>query len=932
MRQLFTALIITTFGFTQATAQLINGVIEGTTATLARITDTKCDSWGNRISVGYVKGTAQEQVDFDPDPDKEAYVQANSQFLAKYSPEGELIFVKEFVQIGVNTSYPELEILNDGAIVISGNAALTDFDAGPSSQYHPEINGPSAFIAKYDHAGRLLFLRSFLPEAGNVDSKVEQQALRIGQNSEIIIAGTFLGTIDFNPLAGQDAYSGPGLFISTFNSDGSYQRTDVLEITPNEAGYISELLITENGSVIVFGVYGGTIDLDPSAGEFLLGSPNCGGGKATFGCKLSQSGQFLDGFVFEETSGQCGASNWFKSEIRNGKIISYLHHGSSVSGMDLDPGPGNAVVSFGQSILELDTSFNYISHHLVASNLGPYESDFCLTSNGFAITAISAQTSAIDYTIGGNVDNLPTGTGFMLQYDSSYNFISGLVGEGVYNHSQGVAYNKHFDRVEVNWPFDSNLLLKDELGNEIESFSSSTKNQALISFSASYNLLSGTVFVDSDHSGDVSSSDVKLPNVLVGSLGNTGYTRYSVTNSVGGYFNYLDTGSFVTTASVPFQSSYWNMQPQSISQAFSDYSNYDTLNQFLMTYDVAVTDLTVTAFNTRAVRINTNVGHKVVCSNIGTQTETLSVEWTADPNYTLVSSNFSYSVNGSTITWGQIELEAFETAEIVAVFHNTAATGTTVTNTIVAIPSGTDVDNSNNTTTLVNTVIGSFDPNDKQVFPKEALTLQEATDGRFLDYLVRFQNTGNDTAFNVYILDTISDWLDIGSFQVLAASDDYQVTFLDSNVIEFRFTNILLPDSTIDEPNSHGHIAYRIKSNGGLSYADTIYNGASIFFDYNEPVLTNYTRNYIELITGVSIVEKNLTSVYPNPNSGSFTVSIGEEVLNIKAMDLKGRVVPINWRQNGAKLECQLTAVPGGIYLIECETLSGVYHAKVVVQ
>jgi len=54
MRQLFTALIITTFGFTQATAQLINGVIEGTTATLARISDTKCDSWGNRISVGSV--------------------------------------------------------------------------------------------------------------------------------------------------------------------------------------------------------------------------------------------------------------------------------------------------------------------------------------------------------------------------------------------------------------------------------------------------------------------------------------------------------------------------------------------------------------------------------------------------------------------------------------------------------------------------------------------------------------------------------------------------------------------------------------------------------------------------------------------------------------------------------------------------------------
>jgi len=833
-----------------------------------------------------------------------------------------LIFVKEFVQIGLNHPYPELEILNDGAIVISGNAELTDFDAGPSAQYHPEINGPSAFIAKYDHAGRLLFLRSFLPEVGNVDSKVKQKALRIGRNFEIIIAGDFIGTIDFNPLAGTDIKTGAGSFVTKLGIDGSYISTKIIPITlPYGQARLTGMAVTDLGSVIIFGGFQNNIDLDPGVGQFLLQGPNCQtAGMGNFVCKLSENGQFLSGGQFPSVN--CGSpGNFMIPEIRGSDIFIY-YNGFG----DLDIGLGNAPSTSAQGILKMDTSLNYLEHRELPGSSGLYQSDFCLTNNGFVFTSHAAQTSTLDYTIGGGTDLLPSGTGYFLQYDNDYNFISGLVGEGVNEQGGGVAYNKHFDRVEINWPLDGSLLLKDELGNEIESFSSATKNQALISFSASYNLLSGIVFVDSDHSDDVSSSDVKLPNVLVGSLGNTGYTRYSVTNSVGGYFNYLDTGSFVTTASVPFQSSYWYMQPQSISQAFSDYSNYDTLNNFLLTYDVAVTDLTVTAFNTRAVRINTDVGHKVICSNIGTQTETVSVEWTADPNYTLVSSNLPYTINGSTITWGQIELQAFETAEIVAVFHNTAATGNTVTNTIVAIPSGTDLDNSNNTTTLVNTVIGSFDPNDKQVFPKEALTLQEATDGTFLDYLVRFQNTGNDTAFNIYILDTISDWLDIGSFQVLTASDDYQVTFLDSNVIEFRFTNILLPDSTIDEPNSHGHIAYRIKSNGGLSYADTIYNGASIFFDYNEPVLTNYARNYIELITGVSQPQSEKIEIYPNPNSGIFQVSPAG---NLIIYDATGSEV---YQKSGTSspMLVDISALNSGVYFIR-QTTDGIsFHGKIL--
>jgi hypothetical protein len=928
MRQTYFAIIIATLCFFQANSQVLNGVIEGTTTTLARVTDTKCDSWGNRVCVGYVIGTSQDQVDFDPDPDVVVYVSANSLFLSKYSPDGELIFVREFVQIGSGPSYPQVELLDDGRIIVTGNAGLTDFDPGPGAQYHPEINGPSAFVSIYDHMGRFILLRSLLPQAGNSSSVVVSESMEVYQD-EILIAGRFIGSIDFNPLSGTDLQSGSGLFVTRLGTNGDYIRTDALYSVASDDHSITDIVVTESGSAIVFGRFKDNIDLDPGAGEFLLTGPNCqGNGMANFVCKLARNGEFISGGQF--ISSECGSiTNFMLAFVKAGHVFIYAHNSNSA--FDLDPGTGTAYMGLGHAILKLDTSLNYIEHHITVGNGEQVRSDFCLTDNGFAITGFSPQTSTLDYTIGGNVDLLPSGTGFLLQYDDNYNFINAVVGVGVYEHSQGVAFNKYFDRLEVNWPASGGLFLKDESGNEIENFSSSTKNQALLSFSANYNLFSGGVFLDTDNSGTVTVTDEKLPNVLVRSLDDSGNSRYSVSNSDGNYFNYLDAGAFSTSASIPFQTSYWYMVPSVINQVFTGYSNYDTTNNFLMTYDIPVTDVMVSAFNTIGVRINSDVGHKILCSNIGTQIETVSIQWTADPGYSLVSSDYPYTVNGSTVTWSQIELEAFETVEIVAVFHNTAGTGNVVTNTIVAIPIGTDVDNSNNTYVIENTVIGSYDPNDKQVFPRESLSLQEATDGRFLDYLVRFQNTGNDTAFNIYILDTISEWLEVGSFQVLDASDDYHVTFLDSNVVEFRFTNILLPDSTVDEPNSHGHIAYRIKSLGGLSYSDTIYNGASIFFDYNDPVLTNYTKNYVELVTNSAERKESEVRVYPNPNTGLFQLILSDLAeCDVQVFNALGQSVFSKQFNSSDRVSIELPT--SGVYNLMVRSDKGIYTEKVVVQ
>ena len=64
----------------------------------------------------------------------------------------------------------------------------------------------------------------------------------------------------------------------------------------------------------------------------------------------------------------------------------------------------------------------------------------------------------------------------------------------------------------------------------------------------------------------------------------------------------------------------------------------------------------------------------------------------------------------------------------------------------------------------------SYDPNDKQVFPKGISAAGNIELGTWLTYRLRFINKGNDTAYMIRIVDTLSNDLDLGSLQFGASS------------------------------------------------------------------------------------------------------------------------------------------------------------------
>ncbi len=189
--------------------------------------------------------------------------------------------------------------------------------------------------------------------------------------------------------------------------------------------------------------------------------------------------------------------------------------------------------------------------------------------------------------------------------------------------------------------------------------------------------------------------------------------------------------------------------------------------------------------------------------------------------------------------------------------------------------------------------VGSWDPNDKRGFPKGYREEHFITDSTDLEYHIRFQNTGSDTAFRVVIRDTISEFLDLKMLKAGSSSHQYDIEIYGNGIVKFTFENINLPDSTTNELESHGFVKFRISQKPNNEIGTEIYNSAAIYFDYNAPVITNETmhkigEDFIEIITGsIEIyVPEVKVNVFPNP----FVDATNFEILYIENEILTGSI------------------------------------------
>lgn len=181
---------------------------------------------------------------------------------------------------------------------------------------------------------------------------------------------------------------------------------------------------------------------------------------------------------------------------------------------------------------------------------------------------------------------------------------------------------------------------------------------------------------------------------------------------------------------------------------------------------------------------------------------------------------------------------------------------------------------SNDVFTINRVVGGSYDPNDKQVFTTNGtqadgdLPLSDSS----LVYWIRFQNTGTDTAFNVYVRDTLDNVnLDLGSFRFLGASHPFAVNSTQAGQLQVTFTNIQLPDSGVNEPASHGWFMYQVNRKANTTPGTIIPNSASIYFDFNAPVKTNtvHTRYCDEVAAAFAPTLNGLMVQFTDQSTGT---------------------------------------------------------------
>jgi uncharacterized repeat protein (TIGR01451 family) len=141
----------------------------------------------------------------------------------------------------------------------------------------------------------------------------------------------------------------------------------------------------------------------------------------------------------------------------------------------------------------------------------------------------------------------------------------------------------------------------------------------------------------------------------------------------------------------------------------------------------------------------------------------------------------------------------------------------------------------------VSAITCAYDPNDKQVWPARGAD-NRVNDGEELLYTIRFQNTGTDTAFRVVIHDRLSPDLDWATLRPLAASHPFTSSLSENGLLEFRFDNILLPDSAANRAGSQGFVSFLVRLHAGLPLNTVIGNTADIYFDLNPPITTNTVR------------------------------------------------------------------------------------------
>ncbi|WP_264550853.1 T9SS type A sorting domain-containing protein [Flavobacterium sp. N2038] len=391
-------------------------------------------------------------------------------------------------------------------------------------------------------------------------------------------------------------------------------------------------------------------------------------------------------------------------------------------------------------------------------------------------------------------------------------------------------------------------------------------------------------------------SDYNFPNLKFNLFDGTNNGSL-IAAANGNYSIALPAGSHTVTP-VLENPSYFNVSPAQLDVTFPTQAS-PVVQNFCITSNGTHPDLEVSILPIIAARPGFDSSYKIIYKNKGNITQSGTVNLAFDDAVLdLVTANpvaTTQVINN--LSWSFINLKPFESKEINLTIKVNAPTAIPAVNNgdilsfkaniTSALADDTALDN---TFTLNQTVVGSYDPNDKTCL--EGSVIKSGLIGEYVHYMIRFENTGTYAAQNIVVKDLIDlSKFDISTLIPTSSSHAFVAKISEVNKVEFIFENINLP---FNNANNDGYIAFKIKTKPTLKVGDTFTNDANIYFDYNFPILTNKATSKFDASLETSdFVFSNYFTLYPNPASDILNVDAKQdtEIQSIAIYDVLGQLV-----------------------------------------
>ena len=444
-----------------------------------------------------------------------------------------------------------------------------------------------------------------------------------------------------------------------------------------------------------------------------------------------------------------------------------------------------------------------------------------------------------------------------------------------------------------------------------------------------YYTIQGNQKIDLNTNG-CDATDTVYPNLKF-NITNGTISGSLISNASGNYAVPVSAGTHTITPQVE-NSNYFTVTPTNATVTFPTTTSPFTQN-FCIVPNGVHHDLEIVVIPLIVARPGFDATYKIKVKNKGNQSENATVTFNfTDAILDYVSSTVVPTTQtAGALSWSLGTITPFQSREILLTFNVNSPMEQPPVNggdflSYTATANGLDTDDTpdDNTFSLRQLVVNSFDPNDKTCL--EGTTIDPNAVGKYVHYKIRFENTGTFAATNVVVKDLIDTAkFDISTLELIDESHSCVTRITNPNKVEFIFENINLP---FDDATNDGYVSFKIKTNPNLVVGSTFSNLANIYFDYNFPIVTNNYTTTVQNPLGLQENELlNDVVAYPNPVKDILNFKMKYPILKLEIYDSAGRILSSN---TVFENKVDLSNLKNAAYTLKLYTEKGIANLKII--